>query len=353
MSAVVVPRLSRSRASTGSRSGPSLATQQQQYRRHYYHDDGSASSSGSSSQSDRYKTELCRSWEETKSCRYGQKCQFAHGSYELRELPRHPKYKTELCKNYHARGHCPYATRCRFIHDELDTDKQLLAALGPTRVADLRRMMLEPSLLESPMPSPAASPVTSPRPMRRTRSTPVSPLMSPLKTHAPEFVPASRRLSPAPAPAPAPAVVAAAASPAIVITGDGKQFELVGNVRHVPAALSQSSQSSSATNSSASSSDDSSGDAGSPKKVDRRSAVARSSPRLAPTRLFVDRTEPPQAKSAPSLSPSEARDIDMLVAELSTSLETDSVLRARRGRARSRLPIFQDIESEESSDKSV
>ncbi|KAG2379244.1 hypothetical protein C9374_007383 [Naegleria lovaniensis] len=40
---------------------------------------------------DRYKTELCRSWEETGFCRYGDKCQFAHGRQELRVVTRHHK----------------------------------------------------------------------------------------------------------------------------------------------------------------------------------------------------------------------------------------------------------------------
>ena len=38
-----------------------------------------------------YKTELCRSWEEKGTCRYGNKCQFAHGEDELRTVSRHPK----------------------------------------------------------------------------------------------------------------------------------------------------------------------------------------------------------------------------------------------------------------------
>lgn len=45
-----------------------------------------------------YKTELCRSWEEKGTCRYGSKCQFAHGEDELRKVARHPKYKTEICR---------------------------------------------------------------------------------------------------------------------------------------------------------------------------------------------------------------------------------------------------------------
>ncbi|PSC68048.1 Ankyrin repeat domain-containing 13C [Micractinium conductrix] len=76
-----------------------------------------------------YKTELCRSWEETGSCRYGAKCQerrgagslawFAHGREELRPVVRHPKYKTEVCRTFAQNGTCPYGTRCRFIHSSV------------------------------------------------------------------------------------------------------------------------------------------------------------------------------------------------------------------------------------------
>jgi len=63
-----------------------------------------------------YKTELCRSFVDTGACRYGTKCQFAHGAHELRAITRHPKYKTEVCKNFATTGQCPYGNRCRFIH---------------------------------------------------------------------------------------------------------------------------------------------------------------------------------------------------------------------------------------------
>ncbi|CAH1983573.1 unnamed protein product [Acanthoscelides obtectus] len=59
----------------------------------------------------RYKTELCRPFEEFGVCKYGDKCQFAHGHAELRSLARHPKYKTELCRTYHTVGFCPYGPR--------------------------------------------------------------------------------------------------------------------------------------------------------------------------------------------------------------------------------------------------
>ncbi|GJP40579.1 hypothetical protein CLOM_g243 [Closterium sp. NIES-68] len=76
-----------------------------------------ASAAGAASPSNPlYKTELCRSWEETGACRYGGKCQFAHGRDELRAVARHPKYKTEVCRTFNLNGTCPYGTRCRFIH---------------------------------------------------------------------------------------------------------------------------------------------------------------------------------------------------------------------------------------------
>jgi len=65
-----------------------------------------------------YKTELCRSFSETGFCRYGNKCQFAHGIEDLRPVVRHRKYKTEKCKNFSKNGVCPYGRRCRFVHSE-------------------------------------------------------------------------------------------------------------------------------------------------------------------------------------------------------------------------------------------
>lgn len=57
--------------------------------------DSSPSSSNGPSANNRklglYKTELCRSWEEKGTCRYGPKCQFAHGEDEIRKVSRHPK----------------------------------------------------------------------------------------------------------------------------------------------------------------------------------------------------------------------------------------------------------------------
>eukprot|EP00184_Porphyridium_aerugineum_P001240 CAMPEP_0184697780 /NCGR_PEP_ID=MMETSP0313-20130426/4625_1 /TAXON_ID=2792 /ORGANISM="Porphyridium aerugineum, Strain SAG 1380-2" /LENGTH=462 /DNA_ID=CAMNT_0027156617 /DNA_START=883 /DNA_END=2271 /DNA_ORIENTATION=+ len=93
------------------------------------------SASGSSTQpkikKELYKTEMCRSWEEMGSCRYGLKCQYAHGKEELRPVDRHPKYKTKPCRNFCEKGSCPYGRRCNYSHADktfssLDTNTLLL-----------------------------------------------------------------------------------------------------------------------------------------------------------------------------------------------------------------------------------
>jgi len=70
-----------------------------------------------------YKTEFCRSFEETGYCRYKEKCQFAHSIEELRPVDRHPKYRTEMCKTFWEKGTCPYGKRCCFIHTFKDDIK--------------------------------------------------------------------------------------------------------------------------------------------------------------------------------------------------------------------------------------
>ncbi|XP_029449180.1 mRNA decay activator protein ZFP36L2 [Rhinatrema bivittatum] len=97
----------RSFSENGERSQHLLQLQQQQQQQ----------KPGAQINSTRYKTELCRPFEESGTCKYGEKCQFAHGFHELRSLTRHPKYKTELCRTFHTIGFCPYGPRCHFIHN--------------------------------------------------------------------------------------------------------------------------------------------------------------------------------------------------------------------------------------------
>lgn len=73
--------------------------------------------------SELYKTELCRAFSEKGSCGYGEKCQFAHGECDRRNILRHAKYKTKQCWTYHSTGFCYYGARCNFIHDENRLDR--------------------------------------------------------------------------------------------------------------------------------------------------------------------------------------------------------------------------------------
>ncbi|XP_033629936.1 mRNA decay activator protein ZFP36L1-like [Asterias rubens] len=88
-------------------------------------------------QTSRYKTELCRPFEENGTCKYGDKCQFAHGMHELRNLSRHPKYKSELCRTFHTVGFCPYGPRCHFIHNP--EERKLGVAFAAAEQAKLAR----------------------------------------------------------------------------------------------------------------------------------------------------------------------------------------------------------------------
>ena len=65
---------------------------------------------------DKFKTEMCRNFAQTGVCRYGDKCQFAHGLQDLRARRLPSQYKTRICRTFSQTGGCPYGTKCRFIH---------------------------------------------------------------------------------------------------------------------------------------------------------------------------------------------------------------------------------------------
>lgn len=67
---------------------------------------------------DLYKTEMCNSWIVSGSCRYKDKCRFAHGEHELREKLIHEKFKTKMCESILNKVPCKYRQRCRFAHGE-------------------------------------------------------------------------------------------------------------------------------------------------------------------------------------------------------------------------------------------
>lgn len=68
----------------------------------------------------KYKTELCKNWIEVGFCRYGNKCQYAHGNYELvgKQQPSNAKYKSKTCNTFNEKLYCPYGQRCLFRHDD-------------------------------------------------------------------------------------------------------------------------------------------------------------------------------------------------------------------------------------------
>lgn len=71
-----------------------------------------------SNPSQKYKTELCKKYQISGFCPYGNKCQFAHGEGELVSKLKEINYKKEKCKSFYEKGYCPYGNRCKFQHDE-------------------------------------------------------------------------------------------------------------------------------------------------------------------------------------------------------------------------------------------
>lgn len=129
--------------------------------------------------SSRYKTELCRPFEENGTCKYGDKCQFAHGLHELRQLTRHPKYKTELCRTFHTIGFCPYGPRCHFIHNAeekripLERSQSVTTPLSPISTGSPPSPVFESPLSLSPStPFLDDSPLGSPLPLQVAGSPP-------------------------------------------------------------------------------------------------------------------------------------------------------------------------------------
>ncbi len=68
----------------------------------------------------KYKTEICKKFQTTGKCPYGQKCRFAHGKEELITKFKGKNYKKIPCKSFFEKGYCPYGSRCNFRHYEKD-----------------------------------------------------------------------------------------------------------------------------------------------------------------------------------------------------------------------------------------
>ena len=63
----------------------------------------------------KYRTELCKNFEISGTCKYGNKCDYAHGSQDLRQRNQsNHSFKLKKCKSFFSNGYCPYGIRCQF-----------------------------------------------------------------------------------------------------------------------------------------------------------------------------------------------------------------------------------------------
>ena len=76
----------------------------------------------------KYKTELCKTFEEKKMCPYGNSCRFAHGKSDLLSAEEeNPKFRVKICNSFNNDGICMYGQRCHFKHEKksLESVKRL------------------------------------------------------------------------------------------------------------------------------------------------------------------------------------------------------------------------------------
>lgn len=65
----------------------------------------------------KYKTELCKYYELTGYCKFGDNCAYAHGVENLRsKVTNTTAYRTKKCIQFFENGYCPYGSRCQFQH---------------------------------------------------------------------------------------------------------------------------------------------------------------------------------------------------------------------------------------------
>jgi len=64
-----------------------------------------------------HKTELCTHWSLTSTCKYKEKCYFAHGIEELRKRLRVGNFKTQPCVDCPSvKERCMFGSRCNYCH---------------------------------------------------------------------------------------------------------------------------------------------------------------------------------------------------------------------------------------------
>ena len=61
---------------------------------------------------------MCKTFELTGKCKFGEKCSFAHSKTNIMVKTQvSANYKTKQCRTFMSKGYCPYGVRCQFIHD--------------------------------------------------------------------------------------------------------------------------------------------------------------------------------------------------------------------------------------------
>ena len=65
----------------------------------------------------KFKTEICKYWEEKGKCPYGKRCAFAHGGDEKRHKTCQKEHKISIkCINFYQNSFCAYGRRCQYKH---------------------------------------------------------------------------------------------------------------------------------------------------------------------------------------------------------------------------------------------
>ncbi|XP_035658383.1 uncharacterized protein LOC118403716 isoform X2 [Branchiostoma floridae] len=91
----------------------------------------------------KYKTEMCSNFRSSGTCRFGDKCLYAHGEWELRRTP-----KLTPCPAMQQKGHCPHGDSCIFAHSKNDlkaparTPEQVKPVAAVRRTSPTARMRL-------------------------------------------------------------------------------------------------------------------------------------------------------------------------------------------------------------------
>ena len=107
----------------------------------------------------KYKTELCKFYELTGQCKYGDNCAYAHGKENLRaKVTNTTAHRTKKCIQFFENGYCPYGNRCQFQHqlknnivnNPYDTDmsyKKILEIISKfENVRNVKKLVEKPRL---------------------------------------------------------------------------------------------------------------------------------------------------------------------------------------------------------------